>query len=651
MSYHTPPEPFGLAHAAAMEQARIAPLDVLGLLACLWRGKWLVMTCVIVAVLLAGYYAFGIKSPRYAATATLQVAKSAETSSASYDRPLSAEIALLQSQAVLDRVIERRDLLNDPAFNRYLTPVSFWSLSGLRASLRSALTGQIQTTPDEGTIRAKTRDNLRNTIRARADEESRVLSITATAGREQDAVAMANIVAEVYILDQAESTRADAENRIAWLTDRVYSQQIDLADKEAAINDLISRAQVTDQTAFDALKRQALDTDTRLQEARATLATLRSSTDASAPSFANARRVEGQIAALEAVRQTLSTQLATQSDGLAQLQQLRREADASRVLYETFLARLQDASLQSGPQPPQSRILRAAGTAEFVATRKTLLVGLAALLGAVLGISWVFAREALSTGFREPAALRNASGLLVMAQMPSLRLRRPVHFLDQLVAPAGRATLDAAAALRTTILSGSTDEAAKTILCTSSTEGEEKTQLALALAHSLTGLGKAVLLLDADARNGGAARYLTHSRTHTLRAVIDGQIPLAHAVQRDPRWDVEMLNAQAQSADIFCTAEFAGLLHKLSERYDHIIINAPPVLDSVNARILAQHADQVVYAVRSDRTSLDLIRAGQQALSDVQAPITGLVMTQTEMRYQRRSRRRWSMASPRFAQD
>jgi len=649
MSYHTPPEPFGLAHAAAMEQARIAPLDVLGLLACLWRGKWVVMTCMVVAVLLAGYYAFGIKSPRYAATATLQVAKPVETSSASYDRPLSAEIALLQSHSVLDRVIERRDLLNDPAFNRYLTPVAFWSLSGLRASLRTALTGQVQTIPDERAIRAKTRDNVRNTIRARADEESRVLSITVTAGREQDAIAMANIVAEMYILDQAENTRTDAANRIAWLTDRVYSQQIDLAGKEAAINDLISRAQVTDQTAFDALKRQALDTDTRLQEARATLATLRSSTDASAPSLANARRVEGQIAALEAVRQTLSTQLATQSEGLAQLQQLRREADASRILYETFVAQLQDASLQSGLQPPQSRILRAAGTAEYVATRKTLLVGLAALLGAVLGISWVFARDALSTGFREPTALRNASGLPVMAQMPRLRSRRPIHFLDQLAAPAGRATLDAAAALRTTILSGSTDETAKIILCTSSTAGEGKTPLALALAHSLTGLGKAVLFLDADAKNGGAARYLTHSQPHPLRAVINGQVPLTHALQHDPRWDVETLNAHVQSADIFCTAEFAGLLHKLSERYDHIVMNAPPVLDSVDARILAQHADQVIYAVRSDHTSLDLIRAGQQALNDVQAPITSLVMTQMEMRDQQGLPRRWSLTSSRFA--
>ncbi|MDX8347923.1 Wzz/FepE/Etk N-terminal domain-containing protein [Cognatiyoonia sp. IB215446] len=650
MSYHTPPEPFAVTQSAVMETARIAPLDVLGLLACLWRGKWIVVLSVTIAVVLAGYYAFAISTPRYAATVTLQVAKPVETGSTSFDRPLSAEIAQLRSQSLLDRVIEELDLLDNPSFNRHLTPISAWSVSGIRATLRETLSGQAQAIPNAGTIQAKTRDNLQSIVSARADEESRVLSITAIAGSEQGAIIVANTVAEMYILDQVETTRAQTQNTITWLTDRVYAQQIDLARKEAEITDLISRAQVTDQLAFDALKREALDTDTRLREARATLATLRSAADSSAPALANASRVEGQIAALEAMRQTLSTQLTTQSEGLAQLQQLRREADAARVLYETFLARLQDASLQTGLQPPQSRILRAAGTADYVATRKTLLVGLAALLGAVLGITWVFLRDVLSTGFREPVALRNASGLPVIGQMPRLRLRNTAQLLDHLAASAGRGSQDAAAALRTAILASGTAEGSKTILCTSSTTGEGKTQLSLALAHSFGGLGKAVLLIDADAENGGVARYLTQSQSHPLQTVLNDQIPLAHAVQRDPRWHVETLTAHAENPDIFCTADFSRFLHRLGERYDHIIINAPAVLSSVDARILAQHADQVVYAVRWSQTPLDLIRAGQQVLYDVQAPITGLVMTLADMKNQRRASRHWSPSSKRFAQ-
>ncbi len=629
-------DPHRGAQMALIEAARIDPVDVRGLLRCFWQGKLIVVATTLIAILLAGYYAFAMVQPRYAATATLHIVSSQDITGAD---PISAnltrETAVLRSYPLLSRVATELDLHDDPEFNRYLTPAAPWSPRGIRTQLREMLLGQVQLAPDDQAITIKTLENLKHAINAQLQEESGVLTVTVTTRLEQKSIHIANTLAAIYILDQSQSARAATEDAVAWLSDKVSEQQIELARKETAVTDLISLAAATDQAAFDDLNRQAIDTDQRLRDARTALRAL---TVQGQPLTANARRLQGQITALETVRANLADQLATQSAGLVQLHQLQREADAARILYNTFLGRLQDATLQGGLQKAQSRILSPAGPARYVAPRKTLIIAIAALLGAVIGTCWIFLLETMRSGFRQPAALRDATGLPVMAQMPVARLRRPVQLLDQLRTKSTRHIQDAAASLRTALLVSGTDEPPQTILCTSSIDGEDQALLSITLAQALTGLGKAVLLLEGDQRNVGITRYIHTVKPCDLHAVINRQTPLAHAISSDPRWGVDILKGYAQTpenADIFCTAAFSNFMHKLREEYDYIIINAPPVLSAPDTRMLAQHADGVVYAVRWNKTPLDVIKAGQQELETVHAPVTGLVMTQVDLRQMR----------------
>lgn len=44
---------------------------LLELLATIWRGKWIILFCAMVAVLICAYYEFGIAFPKYTATTRL----------------------------------------------------------------------------------------------------------------------------------------------------------------------------------------------------------------------------------------------------------------------------------------------------------------------------------------------------------------------------------------------------------------------------------------------------------------------------------------------------------------------------------------------------------------------------------------------------
>ena len=618
------------------DTARIAPTDFASMLRCLWRGKWIVALCVLISLTLGGYYAFAVKTPRYAATTTLQVASpSALTGGQTRPINLQGEATLIRGSEFLGQVVLELDLRNDPSFNRYLNPVSPLSLRGIRTRLRELLTGQSQEAPDQIAVLAKTVENLRNTIKIAAQEDSETLTITVSLANGQHAIQIANSIAAIYLQNQFDNTRNAAAEAMSWLSDKVQEQQVVLAEKETAISDLISLAKVSDQSTFDELNRAALETDKRLHDARTSLASLRPATDTA--QAANARRLERQISTLENVQASLETQLAAQSAGLMQLNQLQREADAARVLYESFLERLRDVSLDSGSQTPQNRIVSPAGPARYVAQRKTLMLAISALVGLVMGVCWVFLRDMMRSGLRDPGKLQAATDLPVMAQIPMLRLRQPMQFLDKLHQPAAKDLRDAAANLRTALLASGKDEPPQTILCTASAQGEQKAVLATVLSQTLASMDRSVLLIDADPDTESVMRFINARVQTNFQAVLAGKIPLAHAIHRDARWSVDVLaghdNGHAQT-DVFSTAAFANLLHRLREQYDYIVLNAPPVLTGPDARILAQHMDAVIYAVRANHTPLSLIRAGQHALAAVHAPITGLVMTKVDAKQQ-----------------
>lgn len=629
-----------------LDAARIDPLDVSGLIHSLWRGKWRIALTTILAVLAAGYYAFVVAQPRFAATATLHIEASRNAAGdltaqrGSVAVNLNTEAAILNSQHLLGQVVDQLDLLGDPEFNRYLTPRSPWSLTGMRTRLRNTLTGEVEVMPDQAAVARKTMENLRAAVTGQAQRDSRIFNVNATSASAEKSMRIANTLATLYLADQIQTQFAATDRAVNWLSEKVYEQQVALARKETAITDLIMLAQVSDEATLDAISRQAIETDERLRDARAALNRLTGNgQDAALVTTAargdNAPRLRGQIVALEVLRARLAAQLAGQSAGLVQLNQLQREADATRVLYETFLTRLQEVSLHRGLQSPESRILNVAGPGRYVAPRKVLILAIAALLGFAGGIGWTFLREAMRTGFRDAATLAHATNLPVMGQLPTMVLRKPDRLLDHLATARSMPVHDAVRNLRTALLLSDADEPPQSILCTSSIADEGKTMLAITLAQNLANLGKSVLLLDGDQRGAGVSTYFSTTPAHELSAVINGDVALETAVARDPRWTVDVLTGQrgaAHTADLFCSTAFTAFMHRMRECYDYIVMDAPPVLAAPDARLLAQHSDAVVYTVRWNKTSGDLIMAGKRELDNVHAPITGLVLSQVDLR-------------------
>ena len=181
----------------------------------------------------------------------------------------------------------------------------------------------------------------------------------------------------------------------------------------------------------------------------------------------------------------LEQQLSTQTDDLVELRQLTREAEADRRIYEQFLRRLNETSVQQGVQQADARVLSPA-VVNFNASYppKMLAVLAAGFFGGLCGIAFVLIIEQMNNAFRSSEELEKNTGLAVLGNIPvaPVRMRRGV--LDYAVERPSSALVEAIRNLRTGVLLANVDRQPKMIMLTSSLPKEGKTTCSLLLVRS-----------------------------------------------------------------------------------------------------------------------------------------------------------------------
>jgi len=164
----------------------------------------------------------------------------------------------------------------------------------------------------------------------------------------------------------------------------------------------------------------------------------------------------------------LTQEIDAQASDLAHLQQLEREAQATRVLYESFLTRLKEASVQRGLQQADSRVLSQAVLGTYVSPQKTLILILSLFAGMATAGAFILIRQFWRSNFRSAEELEAFSGKPVLGQLPTIPIKDPkelIAFLNnQPTAPAAEAMRN----LRTSLLMSGAENPPQVILSTSS---------------------------------------------------------------------------------------------------------------------------------------------------------------------------------------
>ncbi|MEL7180390.1 MAG: Wzz/FepE/Etk N-terminal domain-containing protein [Pseudomonadota bacterium] len=619
---------------------QIQPLDVVAMLRVLWHGKWLILCATLLMVILAGYYAFRVATPQYEAVATIQLEGATDPLGGADqavvdDAALNTKVALVTSNAVLAQVVSRLDLLSDPELNRYLTAQSPWSFRNLRTQARHLLAGTTPQAPSDTAIHEKTIQNLRGLLTVSRKSDTYILHIRARSGDPDKAALLANRTAQEFLTHtQALQAQARVEADV-WLQSRITELRGQIETQEMQIAALIATAQLQQDRGLDTLSAQILAADQDLTEARNALAMLEIAPDSgSARNTAEMAQMERRITDLAASKERLSAQLSVQSAGLAQLHQLQLQTDATRQLYQTFLGRLHENRMQQGLGTPQAQRIAPATEGSYIGPRKMLILAIAAMLGAAIGVLLVIIRHNMRKGIIDARGLRAATGLPILAQF-STRSMRPLRRGARAFPLSPQSDLSQAAqALNTALALATRSNPAQVILSTSSIQAEGKSEHALLLAQTMARAGKRVLVIGADENDRQLATWLSADVVQAAQA--NWNTPDAQTHSAALGADILMLPPAKERQGVVIGDDLLRRLEGLRKRYDHIIIDGPPVLLTPFARLLAAHADAIIYAVRWSTTPQDILQRGLEALAETGCPATGLILSKVNLRKMRK---------------
>ncbi|MFG6665067.1 GNVR domain-containing protein [Sulfitobacter sp. 916] len=342
-------------------------------------------------------------------------------------------------------------------------------------------------------------------------------------------------------------------------------------------------------------------------------------------------RSQDQLTALRASEAELSAQVSQQSCDLITLQQLTREAEASRVLYEHFLSRLNETTALQGNHRANSRILsHAVVPLRHSTPRRTLIIAMSAAFGLLASLAVVLGREMQRDGFSTARELEAATGHPVLGQIPKMALKG-ANVAEYLADAPTSAAAEALRDLRTSVLQLDADRGSQVVVITSSVAGEGATTAAIALAQSLHGLGNSVLLIDGDIRAGGLSQHFSGPPVKALSLVLQEEATLEEGIQNIRGYGLDALlcdDSDPATSDLFASDRFKRLIEKARQVYDTVIIDTPPILLAPTGRIVAEHGDATLLMVQSDRTCRGQVEEALRTFRNSGQSITGTVFNQ-----------------------
>lgn len=262
-----------------------------------------------------------------------------------------------------------------------------------------------------------------------------------------------------------------------------------------------------------------------------------------------------------------------------------------------------------------------------VSPRPKVNIALGLLAGLGIGVGFAALREQLDTSIKSTDDLQKMTGNspLGVVRFDSRASRQPLVALTQ-----GEPRAEPYRTIRTNLQFVDVDSPPKRFVVTSAVVGEGKTTTACNLAITFAQAGLRVCLVEGDLRRPMASRYLGIDTAAGLTNVLAGQHDLDEVLVAWNRGMFSLLAAGTLPPDpavLLGSHNMIRLMDQLSDRFDAVIIDAPPLVPVSDAALISRMTDGAILTARYGRTSRDQFRHAVEALETASARLLGTVVT------------------------
>jgi polysaccharide biosynthesis transport protein len=345
------------------------------------------------------------------------------------------------------------------------------------------------------------------------------------------------------------------------------------------------------------------------------------------------RAAEAHYAALQRRFEKTKSQMGLVNQKTIHLMALERDAQINGKLLEDTLSRAKQVMGQQDiRQPDADLISQAAAPLWPTYPPRMLILLLGMVVGALGGSMAALLREGADLSFRNAEQIEAATGLPVMSLIPNLGstksptsavLRDPLSLYGE--------------SLRRLYIMLAMSEAArspKTVLFCSAVPGEAKSVTVVSMCRLLANAGKRVLLIDCDWRSPSVHKLLQRPNTDGLEAILaDTDADPRDVIGRDPHSGLDFITAGRWSphrSHLLNAQRMSEILSALSDYYDLIILDSPPILVGAEVLPLASVVDKVVFLVRWGHTPRSAVMDAIRQLVEARADFAGLAFSRVD---------------------
>lgn len=431
-----------------------------------------------------------------------------------------------------------------------------------------------------------------------------------------------NELANIYVRKNVEQKSKEAQNALDFLDEQLPTLKEQLETSTRALNEYrITKGSVDLDLETQNVLQGAVEITTQITLLQQKRDELRGRFTASHPSVI---AIDKQIGRLRAQMNANEQKIETLPETQQVILRLARDVKVNTELYTTLLNSAQTLRVAKAGTVGNVRIIdQAEIPTRPIKPNKPLIVGIAGILGLVVGVILVFIRKIMRHGVEDPDQVEKQLNIPVYATIPHSdmqmnigeRVRKHKQKMAQPVVLAldnkEDLAIESLRSLRTTLHFAFLEAKNNIVMITGPSPGVGKTFVSTNLAVVLADAGKKVLLIDGDLRRGAINKGLAVNREEGLSELISGAIPVEKAVRRIEEGNIDFIPTGAippNPSELLLHDRFSQLLGFLSNKYDHVIIDSPPVLAVTDACIIGRLAS----------ATLMVIKAGQHPMRELE---------------------------------
>ena len=443
-----------------------------------------------------------------------------------------------------------------------------------------------------------------------------------------------NHILEIYHQQNIERKSLESKQTLNFLDQQLPELKQQLEQSEIKFNEFREKYNTVDVTQeAELMLKQNIELEKMRIELKQKQAELSAKYTLDHPLMAE---INAQVNSLNQKTQELNKSIKQLPETQRLYLQLYRDVKVNTELYTSLLNSYQQLKIANAGEIGNVRIIDTAVEPERpIKPKKLIILILSLFVGGFIGVLIALIRNMLRSGIKDSTEIENNLDLPVYATVPRSPVQESrINILKKnipilAVKNSDDIAIESLRSMRTAIHFALSSAKNNLIMISGPAPEVGKSFISTNLATILAQSDKRVLIVDADLRRGYLHKYFNYDTQPGLTELLNGQHSLETVIRNTEVPGLSVISrgkSPTNPSELLSSAQFKNVLEQLSEKFDHVIIDTPPVLAVTDGIIISQYTGVNLVIARYAKTQMKELELTINRFEQAGVKVNGFIL-------------------------